>query len=88
MSVQPSDIMFHQCNPITQDTGRMRLERELKAEGDVTIMTVGLQQYQTVHSDNRPVSCFSSPNNEDSVFSHVITPKERNDFTSFFHSLI
>lgn len=75
--MQPSDIVFHQCNPITQDMGRMRQECELKAEGDVTIMTVGLQQYQTVHSDNRPVSRFSSPNNEVCVLARDLTERKK-----------
>lgn len=80
--MQPSDIMFHQCNPITQDAGRMRQERELKAEGDVTIMTVGLQRYQTVHSDSRPVSRSSSSNNE--VCVHALDHTVRNELTSLF----
>lgn len=82
--MQPSNVVFRQCNPITQDAGRMRQERELKAEGDVTIMTVGLQLYQTVHSDNRPVCRFSSSNNE--VCVHARDHTERNELMclSFF----
>lgn len=80
--MQAIDFVFHQCNLITPDMGRMRQECELKAEGDVMIMTVSLRQYQTVHFDNRAVSRFSSPNNEVCVLTRDNT--ERSDFSSFF----
>lgn len=84
--MQPGDIASHQCNPITQDAGRMRQERELKAGGDVTIMTAGLRRYQTVHSGGWPVSRSSSPNNE--VCVHARDHVERNELTSLFPYLM
>lgn len=87
--MQPSDIVFHQCNPITQDVGRMRQERELKAEGDVTIMIVGLQQYHRQSTLTIGQSVVSLLQTTRSVFSHR-TAVEKKEMTSllFFHSLI
>lgn len=70
-------LRFTSVIPLLKMQGRMRQERELKAEGDVMIMTAGLQQYQTVHSDNSPVSCFSSPNNEVCVLTRDHTEREK-----------